>query len=143
MRTHMTPNEEFDPNLNNLRTDINAIDLMLSSIQRHITVLESQLSAIQHILKNPNTPSGDKAKLYAGLNNAQELLSRYYDNYNRYLETKYKYRKEQNELGYKLIKLEIDSNDPTLKNNNELSEMLKVLSNNKLTNLDDDPLYTI
>jgi len=141
----MEENFDFDINFNNLQTDINSVELILDSIQKHIVILESQISHIQNIIKNPNTQSSDKPKLYNSLNNGQEMLSKYYDNYNKYLETRYKYRKEQNELKLKTIKLETEVSSG-VKSNTELSDMLKQFSNYKSNfteDLDSDPLYTI
>jgi len=147
--------DKFDSNFDNLRQDINTIDLMLSSLQKHILVLESQQTSIENAIKTANQTGADKTKLYGILNRIQDLLSRYYDNYNRFSETKYKYRKEQNELNFKVTRLlEIELRELNKGTNaNELNELLKSLHYKKnsqpseleheLDELQNDPLYEI
>jgi MinD-like ATPase involved in chromosome partitioning or flagellar assembly len=147
--------DKFDSNFDNLRQDINTIDLMLSSLHKHILVLESQQTSIENAIKTANQTGADKTKLYGILNRIQDLLSRYYDNYNRFSETKYKYRKEQNELNFKVTRLlEIELRELNKGTNaNELNELLKSLHYKKnsqpseleheLDELQNDPLYEI
>lgn len=115
---------KFNDNFDNLRKDINTVELMLSSIQKHILVLEAQITSIEAAIKQA-TPA-DKGKFYQILNRAQELLSSYYDNFNRFSETKYKYRKEQDELNYKVVRL-IEVELKSLKTNPSNMELLETL----------------
>jgi septal ring factor EnvC (AmiA/AmiB activator) len=119
---------KFSDNFDNLRKDINSVELMLSSIHKHIMVLEAQITQIEATIKNAATSGADKGKLYQILNKAQELLSSYYDNYNRFAETKYKYRKEQNDLNYKvvrMIEIEMRNVKNLMPSHFELLEMMK------------------
>jgi len=151
-----TIESKFEDNVDNLRKDINNIELMLSQIQKHIMVIEAQITQIELILKNKNTQGSDKPKLYQILSKSQELLSMYYDNYNRFAETKYKYRKEQNDLNYKVIKL-IEVEMKNLKNlmpsQLELLETMKGLQfgnsetkntiQEELEAINSDPIYEL
>lgn len=119
---------KFNDNFDNLRKDINSIELMISSIHKHIMVLEAQITQIEATIKNAATNGADKGKLYQILNRVQELLTSYYDSYNRFAETKYKYRKEQNELNYKVIRMieiEMKNVKNLMPSHLELLEMMK------------------
>jgi septal ring factor EnvC (AmiA/AmiB activator) len=147
---------KFDDNADNLRKDINNIELMLSSIQKHLMVIEAQIGQIESLIKNKSTPPGDKPKLYQVLSKSQELLSMYYDNYNRFAETKYKYRKEQNDLNYKVIKLievEMKNLKTVMPSHLELLETMKGLQfsspevknsiEEELAAINSDPIYEV
>jgi len=96
--------KQFDSNLTNLDNDISHIDVRLSHIQKFIVSFEAQVDQIKTIIKNTSDAS-KKANLYGILNNSIELNARYEEIYIKCLDLKQKYRKDQSDLNYKVVRL--------------------------------------
>jgi len=124
--------KQFLETFENLDRDISHIDLRLSHIQKFIVNFESQIDQLRNIIKN-TTDSNKKSNLYTILNNSIELNARYEEIYIRCLDLKQKYRKEQSEANYKVVRLmEIELNkigiDDTQLTPGRLAQMLNELS---------------
>lgn len=155
--------KQFETTVNNLDTDISHIDLRLSHIQKFIINFEGQIDQIRTIIKNTTDPS-KKASLYGILNNSIELNARYEEIYIKCLDLKQKYRKDQSDLNYKVVKLielelsKIKEEEESLTPGrlaqmvNELSSTISKQSNNDptdpsllndISSIQEDPKYKI
>jgi hypothetical protein len=148
---------KFTSELSNLNTDITYLDMQISSVQKHILALESTIAVIEQALNNPqnkNNPNFDKTKMYGVLNKTLEILSLYHSNQQRFLDLKHKYRKEQDDLKYKIVRMiniELEQFNRHNQSNMEVLETLRNFNfndpNNKKKLLDEiesinsDPLY--
>jgi len=90
---------KLDSNFANLGSDISAIDIKLSEIEQLILDLKNTVNRTQVAIRTAK--AGDKTALYRVVNSTMEILSSYYQNYQRFLEIKYRYRKEQDDLTFK------------------------------------------
>lgn len=145
----------FSDNFENLNYDIIYIDKKIQSINGHISILENKLQMVQQNIQNAqkNNQTSDISKLYAALNKMYELLSLFQKSEQVYLDLKFKYRGEQNDLRFKLIKLdEVDKKrieEADGINNSDiisaLSNLMKDASgkNETIKELENDPKYTI
>jgi hypothetical protein len=120
---------KFKPEHNNLDKDITYLDLQISGIQKHIILLESTVSSVEQALNNKSNPNVDRTKYFAVLNKTLELLALYHGNVQRFLDLKFKYRKEQGELKFKIVRMINIELESTKKNNNQYSDVLEVLKN--------------
>jgi hypothetical protein len=143
----------------NLQQDIIQLDLQISSIQKHIITLESTIIAVEQALNNPankGNPSFDRNKLYAILNKTLEILSMYHSNQQRFLDLKFKYRKEQDDLKYKIVRMisiELEQFNKHSQSNMEVLETLKNFNfsdkNNtsklieEMDKINNDPIYEL
>lgn len=150
---------KFTNETENLHKDINSLDFQISSIQKHVIVLESTLTAIEQALNNPankTNPNFDRGRYYGILNKTLEILALYHSNLQRFLDLKFKYRKEQDEFKFKIVRLiniELAQFSKSNTSNNEILEMLKKFnfsdqsSTNKLASeiekLSENPLYDL
>lgn len=96
--------KQFETNFKNLELDITHIDLRLSHIQKFVVNFEGQVDQLRNIIKNTSDPA-KKASLYAILNNSIELNARYEEIYIKCLDLKQKYRHNQSDLNYKMVRL--------------------------------------
>ena len=96
--------KQFESTVNALDVDVSHIDLRLSHIQKFIINFEGQIDQIKSIIKNTSDPS-KKSNLYGVLNNSIELNAKYEEIYIKCLDLKQRYRKEQSDLNYKIVKL--------------------------------------
>jgi hypothetical protein len=157
--------KQFSENFNNLELDISHIDLRLSHIQKFIVSFEGQIEQLKTIIKNTSDPT-KKSNLYAVLNNSIELNVRYEEIYIKCLDLKQKYRHNQSDLNYKVIRMielelsKIKEEEETLSPGrlaqmvNELSAVIHNKSNslnsitseelvNDITSIQNDPKYRI
>lgn len=145
---------KFEPNFKNLEYDITHIDQKLQNIQGHITVLESKIQMIdQYIAKNKNNATVDLGKSFGAYNKTYELLSFMQKSYQVYLDLKFKYRNEQNDLRYKLHRMdEIDKKKldeiEGLNSSDVVSAISKFMNapqrkEEALKELESDPKYSI
>ena len=129
----LTIEDSFSDHLINLDMDIDHLDLKLQSIQRHITTLEAGSIRIETMINNANNPVStqkvNKSHLYKLLNETLELLAVFEDRYARYSELKFRYRKEQDDLTYKITHL--TRVDMKQDRNSELSyiQLIKMFKN--------------
>lgn len=154
-----TISPQFEKSYENLDTDIKYLDMQISSLQKHILGLESTISIIEQTLNNPvnkNNPTFDKAKLYGVLNKTLEILPLYHSNQQRFLDLKFKYRKEQDDLKYKIVRminLEIEQFSKNSQSNAEVLETLKNFNFNDpnikaklfqdIGDINNDPIYEL
>ena len=82
----------YKENLNNLKNDIDNIDMKCDRIESHILSLELNINRIESLIQNTQGP--DKGKLYAVLNATLSLLNEYHKTQNTFLDLKFKYRKK-------------------------------------------------
>jgi len=155
--------KQFESTVSNLEVDISHIDLRLSHIQKFIVNFEGQIDQIRNIIKNTSDAS-KKASLYGILNNSIELNARYEEIYIKCLDLKQKYRRDQSDLNYKIVKLielelsKIKEEEESLTPGrlaqmvNELSSTINKQSNrepedtdliNDISSIHDDPKYKI
>ncbi|MBC8427432.1 MAG: hypothetical protein H8D97_00925 [Proteobacteria bacterium] len=149
---------QFKDNFGNLTYDINYIDNKIQNIQGHISILENKLNMVQQSIQNAhkqqNNPNSiDISKLYNAFNKMYELLSLFQKTEQTYLDLKFKYRNEQNDLKYKLVRMdEIDKKRITemegISNTDIISALGNLLDNqtskeNTIKELEDDPKYKI
>ena len=108
---------EFQDNFESLQTDITHIVLRQQAIQLHLTSLDSTVARIETFLQQ-TSPSNVKAvasgqttsptaktHLYNALNRSLELIAKFNDSYNKLLELKLRYRQEQDNLQYKIVRM--------------------------------------
>lgn len=150
---------KFSSETENLNQDISYLDMQISSIQKHIITLESTIIAVEQALNNPankNNAAFDRNKLYGVLNKTLEILSLYHSNQQRFLDLKFKYRKEQDDLKYKIVRMiniELEQFNKHSQSNMEVLETLKNFNfsdkNNtnklieELDKINSDPIYEI
>jgi len=92
--------DELEDNFSDLKNDISAIDIKLSDLDQMILDLKNTINRTQTALRAATTPS-DRGGLYKIINATSETLATYYQIYQRFLEVKYRYRKEQDDLTFK------------------------------------------
>lgn len=129
--TDNTISNEFELNLENLKIDIEHIDLKLQNIQKHVTVLESSITKLYNQINSSKIQN--KVPYYNAYNRALETLILMQGNYQKYLDIKFKYRKEQNDLRFKVIHmLKIDLQKINAENDelttSKLIEVLRQIS---------------
>lgn len=150
---------KFTDEIQNLSSDINYLDLQVSAVQKHILTLESTINFIEQSLNNPtnkNNPNFDRNKLYGILNKTLEILSLFQSNQQRFLDLKYKYRKEQDDLKYRIVRMiniELEQFNRHNQSNMEVLETLRNFNftdpNNKkklldeIESLNSNPLYEL
>lgn len=150
---------KFTNEIENLNTDISYLDIQISAVQKHIITLESTITYIEQSLNNPsnkNNPNFDRTKLYNILNKTLEILSYYHSNQQKFLDLKYKYRKEQDDLKYKIVRMiniELEQFNKHSQSNMEVLETLRNFNfndpNNKkklieeIESLNSNPLYEL
>lgn len=143
----------------NLVMDIKYLDMQISSVQKHIVSLESTISMIEQQLNNPvnkNNPTFDKSKMYVILNKTLELLPLYHSNQQRFLDLKFKYRKEQDDMKYKIVRMiniELEQFNKHNQSNADVLETLKKFNFSDVNSKDelfreiqminDDPIYEL
>jgi len=89
----------LDDNFSNLNKDIVAVDVKLSELDQIILDLNNTCNRTQLMIQS--SKGSDRASLYKIVNSTMELMSTYYQTHQRFLELKYRYRKEQDDLTYK------------------------------------------
>ncbi len=131
---------KFIDETKNLGTDISYLDMQISSLQKHVVTLESTISSIEQALNNKNNqnnPNFDRNKLYGILNKTLEILSLFHSNQQRFLDLKFKYRKEQDDLKYKIVRMiniELEQFNKHSQSNMEVLETLKNFNFNDKNN---------
>jgi predicted nucleic acid-binding Zn-ribbon protein len=146
--------DKFKPEYGNLEKDITYLDLQISGVQKHIILLESTISSIEQLLNNKSNPNIDRSKFYNVLNKTIELLAAYHSNVQRFLDLKFKYRKEQDDLKFRIVRMINIELESTKKNNNQYSDMLETLKNfnfddknamgslkSEIDSINNDPIY--
>jgi hypothetical protein len=120
---------KFEPERENLAKDISTLDIQISNIQKHIVVLESTINSIEQALNNPANKGNtqfDRPKFIGALNKTLEILALYHGNYQRFYDLKYKYRKEQDDLKFRVVRLvnvELEATKGT--SNSDLIDVLR------------------
>lgn len=120
---------KFKPEQGNLDKDIIYLDLQITGIQKHIILLESTISSIEQALNNKANPNIDRSKYFNILNKTIELLALYHGNVQRFLDLKFKYRKEQGDLKFKVVRMINIELRSVEKNTSQYSDVLDVLKN--------------
>jgi len=95
---------EFKLNFKSLDDDIQHIDMRLAHINKFIVNLETQVNNLRALIAN-DTNSAKRGSYYTLMNTCVELNARYEDLYLRCLDIKFKYRKEQDDLGHKVKRM--------------------------------------
>jgi hypothetical protein len=129
----------YKENLNNLKNDIDNIDMKCDRIESHILSLELNINRIESLIQNTQGP--DKGKLYAVLNATLSLLNEYHKTQNTFLDLKFKYRKEQNDTRTHIVrmkKIEL----PKINKEEEVNMSDLIRSLNNLTKSSDSNLTT-
>lgn len=121
--------DKFKPEHTNLNKDINYLDLQISGIQKHIILLESTISSIEQALNNKSNPNIDRSKYFGILNKTIELLALYHGSVSKFLDLKFKYRKEQDDLKFKVVRMINIELESAKKNNSQYSDVLDILKN--------------
>jgi hypothetical protein len=99
----------FKKNFNNLDDDITHIELKLQGIDTHVKVLEIKINNLDNLINQvQQTPNSniDISKLYMSYTKSYELLSFMQKSYQVYLDLKFKYRVEQDDLRFKLHRMD-------------------------------------
>jgi len=114
-------------NLDKLDVDISKVDAKLSDIDQLILDLKNNVNRAQAMLNNA-APS-DKVSLYKVINSTMEMLNNYYQTYTRFMEIKFRYRSEHDNISYKqahLIQIElVKMNNKTDASYYDMVEVLK------------------
>jgi len=155
----------LDGNFTNLKDDIVAIDIKISDLDQLILDLKNTITRTYAAIRTAK--SNDKGPLYRVINSTMELMSGFYQNHQRFLELKYRYRKEQDDLTFKtahfiqieLRKIEsqadashfdiievlkkIASMDKSSTGSNNITPDLPPDIQKGLTELEDDSLYSL
>ena len=87
----------------NIKNDILHVDNRMSDLQMYITSLDSQVKKLEVIIKNSETKK--KGNLYQILNDTLMMIAKFQQIYQTYLQTKFNYRREHDNLIYRKIKL--------------------------------------
>jgi len=92
----------------NLEEDIQNLDIKLGEIDKTICELDTQIANVKNIISG-ETDNQKRGRLFGVLNECLELKGKYHDIYIKGLDTKFKYRREENDITYKELRLtEID-----------------------------------
>jgi len=94
---------ELDGLEKNIKNDILHVDNRMSDLQMYITSLDSQVKKLEVIIKNSETKK--KGNLYQILNDTLMMIAKFQQIYQTYLQTKFNYRREHDNLIYRKIKL--------------------------------------
>lgn len=154
----------LDGNFNNLSKDINEVDIKLSELDQIILDLKNTCNRTQLMIQS--SKGSDRTSLYKIVNTTMELLSTYYQTHQRFLELKYRYRKEQDDLTYKtahFIQIELKKIDSAASASHfDVLDLLKRISSmdnpsktndgqpslppeiqDELNSIDDDEMYSL
>ncbi len=126
-------NKKFKERFENLCKDIDHIDFRMKHINNFITNLETQVNNLRALIANDENPS-KKASYYTLMNTCVELNARYEDLYLKCIDIKFKYRKEQDDLDWR-IKRMIHLELPKLKTDDAGNEELSSTKLSKLLNI--------
>jgi len=156
--------KNLDPRFKNLDTDITTIDIKLSELDQIILDLKNTCNRTEALIQS--SKGSDRTALYRIVNSTMELLSTYYQTHQRFLEIKYRYRKEQDDLTYKaahFIQIELKKIDSSASSSHfDVLDLLKKISNmenasatnngqpqlpsgiqSELDAIDDDDMYSL
>jgi len=95
---------EFTENFQKLKDDIEHIDIRMQHINKFVVNLETQVNNIRALIANDDNPN-KRGSYYTLMNTCMELNARYEDLYLKCIDLKFKYRKEQDDLNYKVKKM--------------------------------------
>jgi len=95
---------EFEDKYQNLKDDIESVDARMLHINKFIVNLETQVNNIRALIANDENPN-KRGSYYTLMNTCIELNARYEELYLKCLDIKFKYRKEQGDLSYKVKKM--------------------------------------
>lgn len=103
---------ELDGLEKDIKNDISHVDNRMSDLQMYIILLDSQVKKLEILIKNSEVEK--KGNLYQILNETLMMIARFQQIYQTYLQTKFNYRKEHDNLIYRKIKLiEVDMKTTT------------------------------
>ena len=103
----------FDERFKNLEIDIEHLEARMKDLQDRIIDLDTVISQIKSLLKN-NVDPKRRLDLYKVMNFTNDLLVKFQDIYQKYLQVKFNYRKEQNSLTLnknRFIRVELQINN--------------------------------
>jgi len=123
--------EILSNNLTELSSDIVKVDNKLSDIDQLILDLKNNVNRAQQLLHT--AAQADKVNIYKIINASMEMLATYYQTYNKFMELKFRYRSEYDNMSFKtahFIRVELTKLDKKSDANYyEMIEFLKNLSN--------------
>lgn len=156
-------NSKFKDKFENLERDVNHVDARMKHINDFVINLETQVNNLRALIANDDN-SSKRGHYYTLMNTCVELNARYEELYLKCLDIKFKYRKEQDDLQYKVKKM-VHIELPRLKKEDDgdgelssirLSKMLNTIMNKldktdgeandmikSLTELDDNDDYKL
>ena len=107
---------KFTEKFDNLSHDIDHIDARMKHINDFVINLETQVNNLRALIANDDNPT-KRGHYYTLMNTCVELNARYEELYLKCLDIKFKYRKEQDDLQYKVKKM-VHLDIPRLKKDN-------------------------
>ncbi len=124
----------YKENLENIKNDISNIDIKCDRLENHILSLEMNINRIESLIQN--SQGADKGKLYAVLNNTMSILNEYQRTQISFLDLKYKYRKESNDVRTQIVRMEKLELPKLSKSDTEynITDLVKSLNNIGNTN---------
>jgi len=97
-------NDKFQEKFDNLARDVDHVDARMKHINDFVINLETQVNNLRALIANDDN-SSKRGHYYTLMNTCVELNARYEELYLKCLDIKFKYRKEQDDLQYKVKKM--------------------------------------